>query len=315
MERVRRLGQLWSWLPAFRVVAETEHLPTAARELGLSPQALSRSIKLLEAELDVELFQRVGRRIQLSEAGRRLLDHTRTAMRVLDDGVSALGGDTLVGQVGIAALAHHAWLLVLPTLEKLRPRYPGLVPQVLSMEPELAREALRRGSVDLCIEELAVPQQGLSIEPLVELGYGIFCGASHPLFELRESELDLEAILEHRFIVPPEGLSDGWPPELERRAGIRVSSFHIALELCFSGSYLAVLPDAVTAVDRSSRRLRRLPVEVGKPRPLYLIGRQPLGKHQLAEIVAAALRREARDLSAVSAQPPAGASTSSPADS
>ena len=37
MERVVRLDSFWSWLPAFRVVAETAHLPTAARTLGVGP--------------------------------------------------------------------------------------------------------------------------------------------------------------------------------------------------------------------------------------------------------------------------------------
>ena len=57
MEHLRRLYRVWNWLPAFRAVAETEHLPTASEMLGLTPSALSRAIKQLEDEL-VELLLR-----------------------------------------------------------------------------------------------------------------------------------------------------------------------------------------------------------------------------------------------------------------
>ena len=46
-----RLLELWSWLPAFRFVAETEHLPTASDLLYTSPSALSRTVKQLEGAL------------------------------------------------------------------------------------------------------------------------------------------------------------------------------------------------------------------------------------------------------------------------
>lgn len=86
MDRAARLAELWSWLPAFRTVAETQHLPTAAAVLHVSPSALSRSVGLLEAALGQPLFRRVGRRLQLDRAGELLLAATRDAMRRLDDG-------------------------------------------------------------------------------------------------------------------------------------------------------------------------------------------------------------------------------------
>ena len=73
MDHLRRLFRVWNWLPAFRAVAETEHLPTASTVLNVTPSALSRSIKHLEEELGQQLFLRVGRRLELSPAGHELL--------------------------------------------------------------------------------------------------------------------------------------------------------------------------------------------------------------------------------------------------
>ena len=51
MDKVQRLHRFWSWLPAFSAVAETQHLPSAALKLHVSPSALSRTIRLLEDDL------------------------------------------------------------------------------------------------------------------------------------------------------------------------------------------------------------------------------------------------------------------------
>ena len=48
MHFVHRVRTIWSWLPAFRAVAEAEHLPTAAHELGIVPSSLSRTVKQIE---------------------------------------------------------------------------------------------------------------------------------------------------------------------------------------------------------------------------------------------------------------------------
>ncbi|MBP8302176.1 MAG: LysR family transcriptional regulator, partial [Planctomycetes bacterium] len=61
MDRLLRLDALWNWLPAFRAVGETQHLPSAATALHVSPSALSRSVRLLEQRLGCTLFERRSR--------------------------------------------------------------------------------------------------------------------------------------------------------------------------------------------------------------------------------------------------------------
>src|SRR5215208_4314626 len=100
MHFTQRIRSVWAWLPAFRAVAETEHLPSAALELGVVPSSLSRAIKLLEDELGVVLFDRSGKALVLNDAGRALLSAVRDAMRIVDDSVVALASDELRGNVG-----------------------------------------------------------------------------------------------------------------------------------------------------------------------------------------------------------------------
>ena len=72
-ERQRRVMAVWNWLPAVRVVAEYESIQRAARELAVSPSALSRTIKLAEDAVGAALFVRAASGITLTEAGATLL--------------------------------------------------------------------------------------------------------------------------------------------------------------------------------------------------------------------------------------------------
>ena len=73
MDLERLLPAIWNWLPAFRAVAESQHLPTASKILNVTPGALSRSIRQLEDAVGHELFSRVGRNLVLNTDGARLL--------------------------------------------------------------------------------------------------------------------------------------------------------------------------------------------------------------------------------------------------
>ncbi len=69
----------------FAAVAEHEHVHRAARELHVSPPALSRAIGLLEDELGVALFARTGRRLTLTEKGSRLARRAREIVAAMAD--------------------------------------------------------------------------------------------------------------------------------------------------------------------------------------------------------------------------------------
>lgn len=88
-----RLRTVWNWLPVFRLVAEKQSVRVAAQLLHVAPSAVSRSVRLLEAELGVALFERRGRTLTLSDEGSTLLAFVRRAMRRIDDGIEATRGE------------------------------------------------------------------------------------------------------------------------------------------------------------------------------------------------------------------------------
>ncbi|WP_156496883.1 LysR family transcriptional regulator, partial [Alcanivorax sp. HI0083] len=67
-------------LTAFMAVAETGSFSAAAERLYITQPAISKRIALLEQQLEARLFDRVGRQIQLTEAGRSLLPRARQVL-------------------------------------------------------------------------------------------------------------------------------------------------------------------------------------------------------------------------------------------
>ncbi len=291
MELLCRLAELWSWLPAFRAVAETQHLPSAAKELATSASALSRAVGLLEANLGTRLFRRVGRRLELNEAGERFLASIRDAMRLAHEAVLTVRSEQLVGTVNIASGGMMTSAYVVPALAALRRQHARLFPKVDSDTGTVVPRLLK-GTLDVAFLSEPVQHSNLTTRHLGAASAGVYCGRGHPLHSRRRVGMD--EVLEHEFVAPPAAadgqIHDGWPPHLQRRAAMCVDQMRIGCEVCARGDLLAVLPDAVAAGWGSA--LRRLSVPAIPDTQLFAVLRPHLGFRSRADAVAEAVERE-----------------------
>lgn len=294
MERFRRVSSLWSWLPAFRAVAETQHLPTASTQLHVSASALSRTIRLLEEDVGRRLFLRNGRRIELNESGQRLLVAVRSAMRTIHEELLALEGTELSGPVYVATAGLVTAAHVLPGLARLRREHPRIVPHVLDRDEREVAELLLRGELDVAFVTRSVAHAQLHEARLGSVSCGIYCGPGHPLHGA--SAVAIEQVLEHPFVaLAPDdrGLSfEGWPAGLDRRVSMVVSDPATGLEVCAAGELLAVLPDAVGRAAHHRERLHRLPIDVVQATEVLAVHRTTLAEGGRAEAVARAVAQE-----------------------
>jgi DNA-binding transcriptional LysR family regulator len=115
-------------LVAFVQVAECRSFSAAAARMGLTPSAVSQSIRLLEARVGIALFTRTTRSVRLTEAGERYLERVRPAVRELEEAAGALG-QTDARPAGILRLnvPRVAYMFVLqPVLRKFLDAYPEL---------------------------------------------------------------------------------------------------------------------------------------------------------------------------------------------
>jgi len=114
MERARRIAGFWNWLPTFRAVAENEHLGRAAQALGVSSPAVSRTIHLLEDEMGVELLERDGRGLRLTEAGKLLQVAVRDAMRTVHEASSRFEQSGFMGDLRVSSISPATEQLLVP---------------------------------------------------------------------------------------------------------------------------------------------------------------------------------------------------------
>jgi DNA-binding transcriptional LysR family regulator len=143
-------------LSAFLAVAREASFSRAAGQLHLSQPAVSKRVSLLEQQLGHRLFDRVGRRVALTEAGRTLVPHAERVLEHLDDGRRALShlSASVSGRLSIGT-SHHIGLHRLPpVLRRFTRRHPAVDLDIHFMDSEVACDAVLKGRLELGIVTL-----------------------------------------------------------------------------------------------------------------------------------------------------------------
>ena len=125
-------------ISAFTQVAERGSFSAAAKRLGISSSAITKSIAWLEDELGVQLFTRTTRRIALTDVGETFYERCVKIIAVLDDAETAMreSSNALKGRVRMVAPFSFGRVTVIPALPLLYARYPDLTLEIsFSDEP------------------------------------------------------------------------------------------------------------------------------------------------------------------------------------
>lgn len=170
-------------LATLREVAAAGGFTKAAERLGYAQSSITAQIQALERELGVRLFERLGKRVVLTDAGRRLLDYAERILKLADEARAVLAeGDEPVGTLSIGAAETLCTYRLPPLLRRYRARFPRVQ---LIVKPGLCpdmRQAVRQGELDLAflLEEPVSPPD-LVVEPLVRESVLVLACPDHPL--------------------------------------------------------------------------------------------------------------------------------------
>ncbi len=190
-------------LQAFAAIARAGSFSAAAEQLFLTQPAISKRIALLEQQLDCRLFDRVGRQVLLTEAGRALLPHAESVLRELQLAQRHLR-DLRGGVTGVLALgiSHHLGLHRLPPLlQRFIERYPEVRLDIDFLDSEQAYDRVLRGEVELGVITLAPeekpPLQQWKVwrDELV-----VVVAKNHPL--AAQQRVSVRQLSQHRAILP-----------------------------------------------------------------------------------------------------------------
>ena len=179
-------------LQSFLAVAETGSFSRAAERVFLTQPAVSKRIAALENQLGTRLFDRIGKRVQLTPAGTALYERARRVLRELDDvkrSIADLSG-TIAGELRLAT-SHHIGLHRLPEpLRRFHAAYPQVRLDLRFMDSEQACNEVARGEIELAIvtlpPKLEAPLQADAIwdDPL-----DIVVARHHPLARARDVQI------------------------------------------------------------------------------------------------------------------------------
>ena len=150
----------WNLIRAFTTTVEAGSLSGAARALGVNASTVSRQVAAFEAALGVQLFDRIGKRLVLTELGRALAPHA-TAMRDAADGLvlTATGrSEQIAGPVTLSATDAVALYLLPPVVARIRERAPNVTVRVVVAN---TLSDLRRREADIAIRHVRPVQPEL----------------------------------------------------------------------------------------------------------------------------------------------------------
>lgn len=110
----------------FERAAERENFSAAAEDLSVSKGSISQQVRLLEAYLGVQLFRKSGRRVALTDAGRRYHSAVRNALNILEAETERTVGSRQRATLRITALPAFASVWLVPRLDEFQRLYPHL---------------------------------------------------------------------------------------------------------------------------------------------------------------------------------------------
>lgn len=166
----------WNRTRAFLVTAEEGSLTAAARALRTNQSTLSRQVAALEQELGVPLFEKVGRKLELTPNGLALLEFAKDmAASASKLSLTASGkSDSLVGNVCISASEANACYILPPIVIKLRQQQPGISIEIVASnetsdlrkrEADIAIRNFQPNHVELIARRLPSAKAGLYASP------------------------------------------------------------------------------------------------------------------------------------------------------
>ncbi|MCB1858602.1 MAG: LysR family transcriptional regulator [Gammaproteobacteria bacterium] len=265
-----------SELKAFLAVAETASFSRAADQLYLTQPAVSKRVSGLEEKLDIRLFDRIGRRVTLTEAGQRLLPSARQIIgEIANIHRSIANLNEEIGGTLTMATSHHIGLRRLPpVLKAYSHRFPKVKLDIRFMDSETACTEVEQGILELAIVTLPPePPLNLKVQEIWCDMLHFVVAKDHPLARMQEVHLaDLAihpAVLASWGTYTREILEKAMKPyNLHLNIGMSTNYLETLKMMVSIGLGWSLLPETMTGDDD----LKRLTVNrVRLTRPLGVV--------------------------------------------
>jgi DNA-binding transcriptional LysR family regulator len=288
-------------LAVFHAVAQAGSMTRGAERLDISQPAVSKQVRELERALGVRLFDRIGRRVYLSQAGEVLADYARRLFALADEAQTAMadvraGGR---GRLAIGASQTIGTYLLPGVLAEFRRRHPGVELLVRIENTEQIHRRLAGLELDIALTEGFVEEGELEAEVFYRDELVVIAAPGHRL--VGQARVLLSAVREEPFVLREPGSGTRAVEEralarlkLPVRAVMELGSTEALKRVVAEGVGLAVVSRLAVAAELAAGTLAVLPVAgLRIERPLHLVRRKGRRDGPALQAFCAVLRERA----------------------
>lgn len=240
-------------LKYFITSADTLNFTEAARQCFITQSTLSQQIKQLETELGVQLFERIGKRVFLTETGRDFLPYARQTVADAEYGVQRIKdmeelrtGRLCIGTTfGLSALITDA-------IARFSEQYPEVHLEVMFLKQDELIEAVRERKVDFALTfEMMEKDDLLTEQPVKTYHLCAIVSDQNPLAQ--QATVSLRQLADYNICTPARGMNarrmfDSLTNKkgIELQPKLEINEIHTLLHLVRTGRWVAILVDSIT---------------------------------------------------------------------
>ena len=254
-------------LQVFEAVARRLSFSRAAAELHLTQPAVSMQVKLLEDQAGLPLFERIGKKVFLTEAGTELHQHSRVIAQQLRDDDEALAARKGLSQGRLViTMVSTAKYFVPPLLARFLKQHPGVTVKLSANNREIVLKQLADNEVDLAIMGRTPQGMDAIVEPFARHPHVVIAAPDHPLAKKRR--IRLARLAEETFLIREPG--SGTRGLLERLFAEHGLPLNVSMEMASNetikqavraGMGISLLSLHTIDLELKTRRLAVLDVE------------------------------------------------------
>jgi len=267
----------------FGVIAEHGNMRRAAEALGLSPPALSKSLRRLETAMQARLVERTGKGVKLTPIGDALAVQANRLRLMLDD-ITRQAADLNRGHAGHLRLgAGPTDCEELPAVcQRLLRDAPGLTLDITVTDNDELVPLMLAGTLDLCVNYIPpTPYEGIEQEHVFDDEYVAYASVDHPL--ARKGSLALADLAAERWATSTANYR---PKQLLERAflenalpaprfSVRTRSIRLRLQMIAGSRLLGYGPRRTAVMAARAFRLKILRIrQLTVPRPVGVMYRK-----------------------------------------
>ncbi|RRH84620.1 LysR family transcriptional regulator [Variovorax beijingensis] len=192
-------------LQYFEVIAELEHMGRASQRLHRTQPALTSCVRRLEEACGAALFERTGRGIRLTAAGKALLKWAQRTRFDVESARREIGdiGRGLAGNIRIGIVPTAAQFLLPPAARELISEAPGITLRTTVALGDILTPLLRAGEIDLMVGTEGTREPGFTSKLLAEDPIVVAATSSHEIF--KKTRPTLKDLAGYRWVLQPPG--------------------------------------------------------------------------------------------------------------